>query len=65
MKVTTVSYGRTVNLGNFESARLDATAELEPGDTREDVPAQLRAWIDEQAESEWARKGEKPTGWKA
>ena len=41
MRVTTVTvqYGRTVNLDNYESARLDChlTAEVEDGENAEDV----------------------------
>ncbi len=30
MKITTISYRRTINLGNCESATVEATAEIDP-----------------------------------
>lgn len=32
MQIKTVSYGRTFNNGNFESSRIDVSAELDNGD---------------------------------
>ena len=46
MKVT-YSKGRTVNLGNFESLRVDIGIELECQDGEEDETfKRLKAWID-------------------
>ena len=46
MEITTVrvSYGRTVNMGNYESLRLEyqAEANLSPGENAEDVIQHLR-----------------------
>lgn len=65
MKIITVTYGRTVNLGNYESARLDATAEVERGETPEDALGRLREWIEAQVENErMARKSPDKAAWK-
>ena len=65
MRIITVTYGRTVNLGNYESARLDATAQVEEAETAEDALGKLRTWIEQQADAErLARKPSDNAGWK-
>jgi len=32
MKITKVNYGRTINMGNYESVRIDLTADIEEGE---------------------------------
>lgn len=41
MKITEMKYGRTWNDGNFESTRIDLTAELEPTEESEDAFVKL------------------------
>lgn len=48
LKITSVSYGRTVNVGKFESVRLDATADVQTGQTPAEVLETLQAFIGEQ-----------------
>lgn len=31
MKITQITYGKTINIGNYQLVRLDFTAEVEPG----------------------------------
>lgn len=45
MKITTISYNRTVNLGNFESKRQEATAEIEDGEDPAKAAEALRKWV--------------------
>ena len=52
MQITTVSYGLTVNLGNYESARLDATATIGPNETPDEALDKLRSWVNGQASKE-------------
>ncbi len=49
MKITQVTYGQTVNTGNYSSMRLEATAEVDEGDDAAFVMAELRAFIRLQA----------------
>lgn len=48
MNITTVSYGKTFNLGDYESERIDLTAELEEGDTAEAVLRVLKEKVEGQ-----------------
>jgi hypothetical protein len=32
MKITQITLGRTINVGNYESVRIDLTADVEPED---------------------------------
>lgn len=41
-KITRVTYGRTVNMGNYESLRFDLTADVGRGQTFEKVYTDLR-----------------------
>lgn len=41
MKITTIAYGRTFSNENFESTRIDLTAEVGPKDEIEDVFIEL------------------------
>lgn len=48
MKIKTISYQRVKNLGNYESERLEMSAELFDGEDPEDAAAGLRRvvnWI--------------------
>ena len=45
MKITTVNFGKTFNLGDFESERIDMTAELGEEDTPEGVLESLRELV--------------------
>lgn len=47
LKEITVSVGRTVNLGNFESLRIDvsATATLTPDDVADEKRGELSNWL--------------------
>lgn len=63
MKITkiSVSYGRTINLGNFESARLDAMieAELGPLEYPADVAPLLWEMAKEQVRAEYKKAKDK------
>lgn len=48
MKITEISYGVTVNLGNYESARIDATVTGETTNV-DQAFAELKAWVDSRA----------------
>lgn len=37
MRITTITYGFTKNLGNFQSERLDMTAEVDPHEDEQQV----------------------------
>ena len=41
MKITTVSYYRTVNLGNYESKRMEVTAEIGDDESLEECTIEL------------------------
>jgi len=43
--ITEVRWGLTVNLGNYESARIDATAVVSPGENPEGTQAKLKEWV--------------------
>ncbi len=45
MKIKTISYGLTRNLGNFESARLDISIEIEENDDYEQSFKALKAMV--------------------
>lgn len=47
VNITRVSYGRLVNLGNYENERIEATTEVN-GETAEEALQALRAWVGEQ-----------------
>lgn len=49
MKITSVQYGRLVNLGNFENEKLSAWATVEEGETPEEALAKVTAFIEAQA----------------
>ncbi len=50
--ITQVTYGRTVNLGDYENARIELSARVEPGQTYEQVLNGLRDLMDQQEEQE-------------
>lgn len=41
-KITSVSYGRTINMGNYESVRVDLTATVAASDDWRDVLEDLK-----------------------
>ena len=45
MKIKTISYGLTRNLGNYETARLDVSVELEDNDDYEKSFQKLKAMV--------------------
>ena len=45
MRITTITYSRTVNLGNYNSKKLEATAEVDNGEDPTEVSDKLRAWL--------------------
>ena len=48
MKITEISYGRTKNLGNYQSERLDVTAEVGDEENPTTTYQQLKAWVAQQ-----------------
>lgn len=59
MKEIQVSVGRTINLGNFESLRVDvsATSTLAPGDDPETMRATISDWLKDQVRKTIAEHG--------
>jgi hypothetical protein len=45
MKITEITMGRTINVGNYESVRIDLTAEVVEGDEFALVITQLKAML--------------------
>lgn len=45
MKITAITYQAVKNLGNYESERLEASADVEAGEDPQDVALQLRRWV--------------------
>lgn len=45
MQVKTISYGHTKNLGNYQSERLDVTAELSDDEDATTAFEQLKTWV--------------------
>jgi hypothetical protein len=45
MKITTISYGKTFNLKNYESQRIDMTAQLDEGEDEQIAVLQLKAAV--------------------
>jgi hypothetical protein len=45
MKIITITYNRTVNLGNYESKRLEATCEVDDAEDPSAACDELRAWV--------------------
>lgn len=45
MKIKTILYSRTVNLGNYESKRLEATCEINDGEDPSAACDELRTWV--------------------
>jgi hypothetical protein len=50
MKIKSISLGRTINIGNYESIRIDIAAELQGGDTVEETMKELNELLDKEAE---------------
>jgi len=49
VKITSVQYGRLVNLGNYENEKLSAWATVEDDETPDEALAKVTAFIEEQA----------------
>ena len=47
LNITSISYGITVNLGNYQSARLDLTARVNEGENPEDILEMLKDEVNE------------------
>ena len=45
MKIVTITYQAVKNLGNYESERLEASADLEEGEDPKDAALKLRRWV--------------------
>lgn len=45
MRITSISYGRTFNLGQFESERIDAQVQVEEGDSPEAALDMARRFV--------------------
>ena len=66
LKRIAASYGRTINTGNYESLRAEATfeAELTPGDDPQEVQAQLMALAKGAVKDQvWADRETYTTDW--
>jgi hypothetical protein len=46
IKITKITYGRTVNIGNFENVRFDFTAEVPPEEDYRRVLGELKRLAD-------------------
>jgi hypothetical protein len=42
MKIIQISYGKTINIGNYQSIRLEYTASVDPGDLPDKVLEDLK-----------------------
>jgi len=49
-RITKISFSRVKNLGNYETCRVEAEAEIHPGEKPTDVMKKLRAWVENQVE---------------
>lgn len=45
MRITSITYSRTKNLGNYESERIEATAEVDEDEFNSDALTKLRDWV--------------------
>lgn len=45
MKITKITYQAVKNLGNYESERLEASADVEEGEDPDDAALKLRRWV--------------------
>lgn len=45
MKITKINYQAVKNLGNYESERLEASADVEEGEDPDDAALKLRRWV--------------------
>lgn len=45
MRIKTISYQAVKNLGNYESERLEASADVEEGEDPDDAVLKLRRWV--------------------
>lgn len=44
-QITQITYGKTVNIGNYQSIRVDFTADVEPGENPSDVLIGLKGHV--------------------
>ena len=49
MKVTQINYGVTINCGNYESIRFDATAQINDGEHTTNVIDELKLFVQTEA----------------
>lgn len=49
MRITTISYARLVNLGDYSNERISATAEVAEGDDPQHAFVELAAYVDKMA----------------
>ncbi len=45
MRITTITYSRTINLGNFESKKLEATCDVDETENPSEASDTLRLWV--------------------
>ncbi len=45
MRITTLTYSRTINMGNFESKRLEATCDVDETENPSEASDDLRNWV--------------------
>lgn len=45
MKITTITYKRTVNMGNYENKSLEATTQVEEDEDPSEASDLLRSWV--------------------
>lgn len=45
MRITTITYSRTINLGNFESKKLEATCDVDETEDPSEASDALRVWV--------------------
>jgi len=56
MKITSVSYGRTFNNGNYESSRIDITCDVLRGEDPEEIFEELIETVESFREEERGKK---------
>jgi len=50
MKIVEFSYSRTINLGNYESARIEARASIDSDEDPADAQLELTRWVRDEFE---------------
>jgi hypothetical protein len=51
-RVTSITYGRTFNNGNYETSRIDVTCDVRPDEAPEDIIEELFKVVHEMREQE-------------